>query len=82
MTAGKSVRGVVQVRAETGTSQVAAHGDVGDEDPGRHEPPRLAEGAVGDQRPGQEDEAFEAEPPAGRADDNAHARGDRPLPAG
>ena len=25
-------------------------------------------------------EAFEAEPPAGRADDNA--RGDRPLPAG
>ena len=27
--------------------------------------------AVGDQRAGQQDEAFKAEPPAGRSDDNA-----------
>jgi hypothetical protein len=41
------------------------------EDPGRHEPPRLAEGAKGDQRAGKENEALEAEPPAGRPGDNA-----------
>jgi hypothetical protein len=39
--------------------------------PGGHEPPRLAEGAEGDQRAGQENEALEAEPPAGRPGDNA-----------
>jgi hypothetical protein len=65
------VREVVQVRAGTGSSHVAAHGDVGGEDPGRHEPPRLAEGAEGDQRAGKENEALEAQPPAGRPGDNA-----------
>jgi hypothetical protein len=46
---------------------------VGGEDRGRHEPPWLAEGTEGDQRAGQENEALEAEPPAGRPGD--HARG-------
>ena len=67
------VREVVQAGAGAGSGQVAGHGDVGDEDSRWHDPPRLAEGAVGDQRAGQEDEAFKAEPPAGRADDNTLA---------
>jgi hypothetical protein len=62
---------VVQVRAGTGSRGVAGDGDVGGEDRGRHEPPRLAEGGEGDQRVGQENEALEAEPPAGRTGDNA-----------
>jgi hypothetical protein len=68
---GRGVGEVVQVRAGTGSGQVAADGDVRGEDRGRHEPPRLAEGAEGDQRAGQQNEALEAEPPAGRPGDNA-----------
>ena len=79
--AGRSVAcEVVQVRTGTGSSQVAAHGDVGGEDPGRQEPPRLAKDAEGDQRAGQENEAFKAEPAAGRPDDSTLGWGERPLP--
>lgn len=68
------MRQVVGVGPETGSGEVPAHGDVGDEDPYRYRPPRLTEEAVSDQHPDQQNESFQAEPRPGRAGDDTFAR--------